>query len=315
MKPLANQEGMALLLVLVVVALLSALLTEFSFSTLVDLRATETFRDRTKAFYLARGGVEAARMILQEDKNLNNFDHPAEFWGALPSIPVGDGEVSLQIRDLTGRLNLNEIADNKGRPGIAYTPFVELCKEVLNLDDAQAEELRDSIAHWLNGDRSMVSADDNYYAQQQPAYARKGADLETLDELNLVRHFDADVIRRLRPYVRVGDDKYPINLNTAPAEVLLAWQYWSTQAPMSLDRQDIDALVSYRRRSPLRKKGDLDSVPGLINRWSGTWQAGTVAVKGELFEVKSTGRINQGIRVAEAVVRKSDNQLRSLKVE
>ena len=68
MNPLNNQDGMALLLVLVIVTLLSALLIDFSFSTLVDLRATETFRDRTKAYYLARGGVEAARMILQQDK-------------------------------------------------------------------------------------------------------------------------------------------------------------------------------------------------------------------------------------------------------
>jgi type II secretory pathway component PulK len=78
-RQLQNQDGMALLLVLVIVALLSSLLIEFSFSTLVDLRATETFRDRTKAYYLARGGIEAARMILQEDTN--EFDHPSEFWG------------------------------------------------------------------------------------------------------------------------------------------------------------------------------------------------------------------------------------------
>ena len=69
MSCLRDQNGMALLLVLVIVALLSALVIEFSFSTLVDLRATETFRDRTKAYYLARGGIEAARTILQEDKN------------------------------------------------------------------------------------------------------------------------------------------------------------------------------------------------------------------------------------------------------
>ena len=43
-QTLSNQRGMALLLVLVVVALLSALLTELAFSTLVDLRLAETFQ-------------------------------------------------------------------------------------------------------------------------------------------------------------------------------------------------------------------------------------------------------------------------------
>jgi len=75
MNPVTNEKGMALLIVLAVVALLSALLIEFSFSTLVDLRSVETFRDRSKAYYIARGGVEAARIILQDDRN--QFDHPS----------------------------------------------------------------------------------------------------------------------------------------------------------------------------------------------------------------------------------------------
>ena len=69
-----GEKGMALLLVLVVVALLTSLLTELAFSTLIDLRLTETFRDSTRAYYLARGGVAAGRMILQEDRN--QYDAP-----------------------------------------------------------------------------------------------------------------------------------------------------------------------------------------------------------------------------------------------
>ena len=59
-----GEQGMALLLVLVVVALLTSLLTELAYSTLVDMRLTETFRDKTKAYYLAKGGIKAGRMIL-----------------------------------------------------------------------------------------------------------------------------------------------------------------------------------------------------------------------------------------------------------
>ena len=312
MAPLINQKGMALLLVLIVVALLSALLTEFSFSTLVDLRATETFRDRTKAFYLARGGVEAARMILQEDRN--DFDHPSEFWGDLPIVPVGEGEVSLQVTDLTGRLNLNRIADNKGNKLPSYGRFVALAKEVLNISEAEAEELADAIVNWLNADFTKVTGDDPYYTQQQPPYRRKGAELETLEELNLVRYFSPETVRRLRPFVQVhGGDQ--INLNTAPTEVLYAWQFWSPVAPVSLAREDIAALVDYRQGTPFRELNDLNQVPGLANLWAGTWAPGSVGVKGVFFEVSSTGRINQGSRVAQAVVLKNGNKLLSLQVE
>lgn len=41
---------MALLLVLVIVALLTSLLTELSFSTMVDMHLTGTFRDSTRQY-------------------------------------------------------------------------------------------------------------------------------------------------------------------------------------------------------------------------------------------------------------------------
>ncbi|MCK4503176.1 MAG: general secretion pathway protein GspK, partial [Desulfuromonadales bacterium] len=147
MNCLSNQNGMALLLVLVVVALLSTLVIEFSFSSLVDLRATETFRDRTKAYYLARGGIEAARTILAEDNN--DFDHPLEFWGTpLVNIPVGDGDVTITIKDLSGRLNLNFIADKRGNPLPGYHRFVALCEDVLEIDQGEAQVLADSLVYW-----------------------------------------------------------------------------------------------------------------------------------------------------------------------
>ena len=207
MNPLRNQEGMALLMVLVVVALLSSLLVEFSFSTLVDLRATETFRDRTKAFYLARGGVEAARMILQEDKN--EFDHASEFWAdQLSNIPAGDGDVSLKIEDFSGRFNLNSVADKRGNRQPGYHRFIALCEEVLAVDRTEARLLADALVYWFDADRTKVTPDDGYYAEQQPAYSRKGGQLDTLDELQMVRYFDAEKIRRLKNYSRVlGDQK------------------------------------------------------------------------------------------------------------
>ena len=315
MNPLNNQDGMALLLVLVIVTLLSVLLIEFSFSTLVDLRATETFRDRTKAYYLARGGVEAARMILQQDKNV--YDHPSEFWGdELANIPAGDGDVSIEISDLSGRLNANYIADSRGNPLGSYHRFVALCEEVLQLDYTMARDLADSLVHWYNADMTKVTPDDAYYGSQNPPYKRRGEKLATLEELALVRGFTPDIIERLRPYLRVvGEDR--INLNTAPAEVLYAWQYSSEPGVVAIifDRWDIEALVAYRQQSPYRTMQDLSLAEGIGNRWASAWLQNTVSVQGSVFQVVSRGRVNQGTRKALAIVAKQKNELLSLKVE
>jgi len=315
MNKLSNQNGMALLLVLIIVALLSALVIEFSFSTLVDLRATETFRDRTKALYLARGGVEAARTILQEDKN--GFDHVSEFWGnPLANIPAGDGDVSIAISDLTGRMNVNFVADNRGNPLPGYHRFVALCEDVLLLDQLQAHELADSLVYWFNADKTRTTPDDAYYANLQPPYYRRGDKLTILDELKLVKGFDLQRFEKLKPYIRVVGDEQ-INLNTAPAAVLYAWQYSAAEDNIEVifDRKDIVALVDYRQKTAYQRLSDLAQAEGVGERWSSAWLTNSVGVSGSIYQVFSQGRVNQGTRDAKAIIDKQGNKLLSLKVE
>ncbi len=101
-----KNRGMALLLVLVVVALMTALLTDLAFSTMVDMRLTETFRDSTKAYYLAKGGINAGRMILQADNN--RYDSRDEAWSTgVINYPVAEGNVTVLIEDMGGKLDIN----------------------------------------------------------------------------------------------------------------------------------------------------------------------------------------------------------------
>ncbi|MFO7811373.1 MAG: type II secretion system minor pseudopilin GspK [Pelovirga sp.] len=315
MTPAGNEKGMALLIVLAVVALLSAMLIEFSFSTLVDLRSVETFRDRSKAYYIARGGVEAARIILQEDRN--DFDHPTEFWGEpLAGIPVGEGDVSLKIEDLSGRLNINFVGDQRGNPLSGYHRFIALCEEVLQIDSGEAQSLADALVNWFHSDMTVMTADDAYYNRQTPPYERRGAKLTALDELYLVRGFDEETVTALRPFIRVVGDE-PININTAPAEVLLAWQHSAAAGNVAIifDRLDIDVLTQYRETMPFRQLGDLAQVEGIGPRWSTAWTQGSVTVQGKIYQVESLGRVNQGSRRAQAIITKQGNTLLSLKME
>lgn len=313
MRWLQQESGMALLLVVVVIALLASLLSEFAFSTLVDLRLTETFRDRTGAYYLARGGIEAGRIILLFDSN--SYDHPEELWGqGVPSYPAGEGTVSIEIEDLSGRFNLNSIVDNKGNKQVSFHRFVALCEEVLSISTAEADELATSLGNWLNADPEFTSADDSYYLQQQPPYSRKAGTLDAVEELNLVRGFEAEMVDQLKPFLRVfGDNK--LNINTASAELLYAWQVSAAAGNVQiiLDSEDIQSIVEYRDSQPLEKLADLEKVDGFDQIWLSAWQ--NAAVAGTIYQIRGEGQVNQGIRVAEAIVQKPGNRLLSLRVE
>ncbi len=315
MKKLGGQRGMALLLVLVIVALLSALLIEFSFSSLVDLRATETFRDRSKAYYLARGGVEAARMMLQDDDN--DYDHPTELWAnELVNIPAGDGDVSIRISDLSGKFNVNYVADQRGNPLPGYHRFVALCREVLPVDPVQAGELADALVYWFNADKTVATPDDAYYAELDPPYSRRGEKLAAVDELQMVRGFSPEYYRALAPYLRVvGEER--INLNSAPPEILYAWQFSAAEGNIAiiLDRQDIEAVVNYRQTTPFEQLSDLESVEGIGNRWASAWVQNSVGVQGSVYRIDSRGRVNQSTRNALAYLAKQNNELLKFRME
>ncbi|HKJ04101.1 MAG TPA: type II secretion system minor pseudopilin GspK [Geopsychrobacteraceae bacterium] len=313
MQRLQQEKGMALLLVLGVIALLTSLLSEFAFSTLVDLRLTETFRDRTGAYYLARGGIEAGRIILQVDTN--GYDHPDELWGqGVPNYPAGEGTVSIEIEDLSGRFNLNSVADNRGNPLPGYHRFVALCEEVLALSASEADSLAAALRDWKNADSQFVSTDESYYLQQQPPYSRKAGALDAVEELNLIKGFDAEMVEKLTPFVRVfGDNK--LNINTASAELLFAWQSSAAAGNFQpiLDRPDVDAIVEYRDQQPFESLDDLNQVNGWDSSWISAWQDATV--KGTIYQIRGEGQVNLGIRVAEAIVLKTENRLLSLRVE
>lgn len=308
---------MALLLVVVVIALLASLLSEFAFSTLVDLRLTETFRERTGSYYLARGGIEAGRIILREDRN--SYDHPTEFWGqGVANYPAGEGTVSIEIEDLSGRLNLNDIADNNGNPLPGYHRFVALSEEVLGSTTGEAQDLADSLMDWQNSNPAFSSADDSYYLQQSPPYSRKAGALDDVEELNLIYGFDAAMVEQLTPYVRVfGDNR--LNINTASEELLYVWQSSAAagNVQLILEPGDIETIVEYRDQHPLEKLNDLDQVNGYDPSWLSAWQDATV--EGTVYRIRGEGQLNEGGRVAEAIVEKikQTNKVRllSLRVE
>ena len=299
-SPLGNQRGMVLLLVLVVVALLAALLSEFSFSSLVDLRLAETFRDSSRAYYLANGGVRAGRMLLQEDRN--SYDSPDEAWSqGVIGYPVADGAVTISIEDLGGRIDLNRLVTS----GVNVDAFVkDRCLRLftyLGLEDPAG--LVDALIDWLDfGDSDQeqpLGAESGYYLGLPRPYPAGNGHLASFDELGLVKGFTAEVMATLAPHVTIyGGER--ININTASKAVILAL---SDQ----MDEQTAEKIITSREETPFKTLQQLQDLPGMSTLYGAI--STYIDLKSDNFRIRSLGQVGDGARTVEAVVQKSGDRI------
>lgn len=63
--PCKNEQGIALILVLLVIGALSVLTLELNYTTRVNLHLAQNFRDETQAYFLARGGRGGGHLLAQ----------------------------------------------------------------------------------------------------------------------------------------------------------------------------------------------------------------------------------------------------------
>jgi len=295
---------MVLLLVLAIVVFLTSLVVEFSFSTFVQLRLTETFRDGTKAYYLAKGGVQAARMLLQNDTN--NFDAYTEMWGQpWENLPVADGSVSLRIEDLDAKLDVNRLVTDMGNIDVRFKNRFLLLFE--NLEITGGEELTDLLIDWLDPDSDpQPQGAENSYYEREKGYSCGNGKLGSLDELLKIKGFTAELVEKIRPHLTVtGGEK--INVNTAGAVVLQTLDSEMTAEAAAY-------IIEYRKDSPFESVTDVKKVPGLAE---GTYFAirSSLEVKSNDFRVHSLAIVNETNKRVEAVIQKDKNLLISFKVE
>ena len=312
MKRKNNEQGMALLLVLIVVTLLTSILMELSYSTLIEQRLAETFRDNTRAYFLARGGITAGQKLLLTDNN--EYDAHTEAWaGGISSYPVGEGFVSLTVKDLNGQLGINSLVVGNNPQAVVVDCFYRLLL-ALEIDDPA--ELTAGVIDWLDqGDDNfqliqtdgldipVVGAEDLYYQGLALPYACKNGPLESLDELLLVRGFTKDIFKIVSPYLSVTDSKQ-ININTVGREVLLALS-------SKIEEQTVDLIIDRRRDAPIRSIEKLKTLLptdqfSLLKSLANQRLLGTTS---KFYKITAEGVVNNGRRSLETWFNKKDNVL------
>lgn len=209
---------MVLITAILMVALIAGIASSLGLGQQVWLRQTENLNERALADSLRYSALGWIAIWLTRDDN--KVDHLGELWAKqLPPLPTDGSLIAVSIRDAQALFNLNNLVRNSAPSGADIAMFRKLL-EAQGLDPALSEAVLDWID--TNSDKQPGGAEDIDYLAQQPPYRAANQPLTSIDELRLVRGFSAKIIDALRPHVTVLPEPTPINVNTAPAAVLVA---------------------------------------------------------------------------------------------
>jgi len=248
MRSRRAQRGIALVTAVLIVAIAVAIAAQISFAHQLWFRQMENVRDRDATDWLRRGALHWASVALIEDAAQSKTDHLGERWAmGLPTLPVEGGSIRAAIVDAQSRFNLNSIWGNDPA-SVANLQMLTRLLELLKLDPLLANALVD----WIDPDSDVRAggAEDIDYLNLNPPYRAANRLFASVDEVRLVRGFDAKTFAVLAPYVTVLPVVInSINVNTAPPEVLAA-------LVPGLDLATAKAIVDGREGNPMSDLAD-----------------------------------------------------------
>lgn len=173
--------------------------------------------------------------LLEADWEENGRDHLGEAWAdGRRSVPIGRGAAEARLTDLQGLWNVNLLAG-----AAADTYREEFARLLAALDLPQS--LLPAVERFLADGGPQPPTD--YLARPVPVLP-PGGPIRSLGELRQVEGLSAaDFARLSRAVTALPVEATPVNVNTAPPEVLRA-------ILPGLTRQDAAALVQERALAP-----------------------------------------------------------------
>ncbi|MBI5676414.1 MAG: general secretion pathway protein GspK [Nitrospirae bacterium] len=184
--------AVALLVVLWVIVLLTAIVGEFSYSMRTETKITRNFKEEAEAYYLALSGIEKAKTeilltesqytYLNEDGVLVfNIDNEAP----QRSGNLVRGSFSYNLSDEESKLNINTASALQMRylflkSGVDITDVDIIVDSIIDWRD-------ENDLHMLNG------AEEDYYRSLEYSYSCKDGPFELIDELLLVKGMTKEI--------------------------------------------------------------------------------------------------------------------------
>jgi len=250
------QRGLALMLVIWVLAIFMVVALSFSYATRTEISATLAFKEQSEERLLAESCMERALAEIMLGRNRAvPLDEDARAWkrdGSPYQIDFEqNGICRVMIMPESGRIDINKAPDT----------IIRSLLTVLGVPAEETDIIVDSLEDWRDPD-SLVrlnGAENEYYLSLPVPYKARNGDFESIEELLLVRGMTTEIFygNGVRPgladFITVYSENGRINMNVASREVLMALPGMTAEyadavialrnAKQSLSQQDLQGLL------------------------------------------------------------------------
>ncbi|MBZ0333409.1 type II secretion system minor pseudopilin GspK [Marinobacter sp. AL4B] len=224
-----RQSGVALIMVLLAMALVVLLATGMTKQQSLRIYKAGHYLAQQQGHSIALGAEEFAKRILirdyEEDKEDGSMvDSPDEFWAMHAAVlPLDEnGVVEVQIDDLGGRINLNDLIATNGEVDPLTKDRISRLLIALGINGLNVDTLID----WIDSDDQTVSAygaEDGQYLMADPGFRAANQPFVSVTELRLIEGMTEEIYVALRPHVAaLPVSGSGINVNSATAPVLMS---------------------------------------------------------------------------------------------
>ena len=267
---LNNRKGMALLLVISLVSVLSIVTLQFNREMREGYIISGSLANSTKLSEMTRSGIVIGEQILLADLDENEFDSLYDSWALLGEEDLSAlfnlGDITVEVQDESGKYQINAVAVQEiENPPQGTNLAVEKAKQeqhakdVRNVlwrllradpflvEDGDAREIIDALIDWTDsGDgEEEYGAEESYYRSLDPPYSCKNGPIESIEELLMVKGFTSELLYGteetpgLAPLLTPWGSDGKININSADVLLLqaLAWD---------LNKETAEAMIDYR---------------------------------------------------------------------
>jgi general secretion pathway protein K len=277
---LATQKGLALVLVLWILSLLTIMAGSFALSMRREASIITGIGNNAQAKSIAESGLAIAEMMLL-NPDLNKR------WrtdGCIYQMDYGSSKVRLRLLSESGKIDIN-IADQALLQSLMAHAPVD--------DEAQKNKIVNAILDWRDEDDlvHIDGAEKKEYQEAGLTYQPRNKPFQSIEELQMVLGLDENVFNWIEDLVTVYSGQ-PVDMQQASKKVL--------QVLPGLEPGVVDSFVAARRESAINGL----PAPGFPSSSA----RNTVSGQTDVVSVQSEALLDDGSKsMINAVIKKSDN--------